>query len=64
MSRLQDETAIVTGGASGIGKAICHRFAREGAQVALLDADGVIVAVNEAWRRFEGQTRPAGTSEI
>jgi NAD(P)-dependent dehydrogenase (short-subunit alcohol dehydrogenase family) len=39
MSRLQDETAIVTGGASGIGKAICHRFAREGAQVALLDID-------------------------
>jgi 2-keto-3-deoxy-L-fuconate dehydrogenase len=39
MSRLQNETAIVTGGASGIGKAICHRFAREGAKVALLDID-------------------------
>jgi NAD(P)-dependent dehydrogenase (short-subunit alcohol dehydrogenase family) len=39
MSRLQDDTAIVTGGASGIGKAICHRFAREGAEVALLDID-------------------------
>ena len=39
MSRLQDDTAIVTGGASGIGKAICHRFAQEGAEVALLDID-------------------------
>lgn len=39
MSRLQDDTAIVTGGASGIGKAICQRFAQEGAQVALLDID-------------------------
>lgn len=39
MSTLADQTAVVTGGASGIGKAISHLFAEEGARVALLDVD-------------------------
>ncbi len=33
-------TAIVTGGASGIGLAISERLARDGAKVAVLDLDG------------------------
>ncbi len=33
--------AVVTGGASGIGEAICHELAHRGHKVAVLDVDGV-----------------------
>ena len=37
--RLEGKVAVVTGGASGIGRAMCERFAREGASVAVVDLD-------------------------
>lgn len=37
---LGGKTAIVTGGGSGIGKAVCFLLAEEGAQVAVLDLHG------------------------
>jgi NAD(P)-dependent dehydrogenase (short-subunit alcohol dehydrogenase family) len=32
--------AVITGGGSGIGRAVCQRFAQHGARVAVLDIDG------------------------
>jgi NAD(P)-dependent dehydrogenase (short-subunit alcohol dehydrogenase family) len=39
--KLKDKVAIVTGGASGIGAAICRRYAAEGARVIVTDRLGV-----------------------
>ena len=47
MGRLEGKTALVTGGASGIGEAICRRLSQEGAWVAVADlneAKGVKLA--------------------
>jgi 2-hydroxycyclohexanecarboxyl-CoA dehydrogenase len=37
MRGLKGRAAIVTGGASGIGEAICHRLADEGVKISILD---------------------------
>ncbi|MFA5521772.1 MAG: glucose 1-dehydrogenase [Castellaniella sp.] len=39
MRRFEGKTIIVTGGAGGIGRAICHRLSQEGGQLAVLDLD-------------------------
>lgn len=49
--RLQGRTAIVTGGAGGLGQAIADRFAAEGANVAVLDIQEPDAAP-AAWEQF------------
>ena len=39
MSPITQQVAVVTGAASGLGRAIAHRFAKEGMRVALWDVD-------------------------
>lgn len=41
--RLRDRRALVTGGASGIGKATARRLAKDGAQVTIADVDAAAV---------------------
>lgn len=59
MGRVQDKTVIVTGGAGGIGRATCARFAAEGARVAVFDlnpagAEEVAAAIQANGGRAHG----------
>jgi NAD(P)-dependent dehydrogenase (short-subunit alcohol dehydrogenase family) len=48
MGRFDDKVSLVTGAASGIGRAVCVRLASEGARVFASDIDGEGLAETEA----------------
>jgi sorbitol-6-phosphate 2-dehydrogenase len=54
MKLLQDQIAIVTGGAQGLGQAICFRLAREGAHVLVADLN--LEGAEQTASRIMGET--------
>lgn len=56
MKELSGKVAVVTGAASGIGRALADRFASEGMKVVLADVDA------EALQRAEGELRNSGAA--
>jgi 2,3-dihydroxy-2,3-dihydrophenylpropionate dehydrogenase len=62
LSRLEDEVALVTGGGSGIGRAVVERFIDEGARVAVMD---MVPERLEALReRYDGSTLLALEADV
>ena len=54
MSRLEGKVAVITGAASGIGRASARRFAREGAAVVVADLDAAAGEETAAGIRQDG----------
>ena len=54
MTGLKGRTAVVTGGAGGLGRATAHALARAGMKVALWDLDGAAAEAAAAALRAEG----------
>src|SRR5689334_4612078 len=68
MGRLDGKVAIVTGGASGFGRATVEQFAREGARVGVVDLDEprgheVVGALGDAARLVVGDVSAAAIAE-
>lgn len=59
--RLKDQTALITGGAQGIGRAIAETFAKEGANLALCDVNEQVcqATADELAKKFGVKTHAA-----
>jgi NAD(P)-dependent dehydrogenase (short-subunit alcohol dehydrogenase family) len=54
MTSLADKICVVTGGAQGIGAAVCDEFAEQRARLAILDVDGALAEARASELRERG----------
>jgi 2-hydroxycyclohexanecarboxyl-CoA dehydrogenase len=59
-----DRVAVVTGGASGVGQAICEHLARQGRLVGVLDVDSAAAEHVASFLRHGGAKAVAGTVDV
>src|SRR6185295_7364438 len=64
MKDLRDKVAVVTGAASGIGRALAERFAAEGMKVVLADIEEGPLAEAEAALQASGATTLAVVTDV
>ncbi|WP_158548698.1 SDR family NAD(P)-dependent oxidoreductase [Blastococcus sp. TF02A-26] len=64
MEELSGRTAVVTGGAAGIGRAVGRRLAREGMKVVLADRDADTLEATAAELRGEGHEVTAVPTDV
>lgn len=64
MQTFQGRVAVVTGGASGIGRAMAERFAREGMKIVLADVEAGALAETATALRASGATVEAVVTDV
>lgn len=64
MQRLEGKAGVITGAASGIGKAIAERFAEEGAELLVTDVQADAVEATAASLRERGANVEARVSDV
>ena len=64
MKEFQGKVAVITGGASGLGRAMAERFAREGMKIVLADVDPAALAKTEAEMKAGGAAVVSARTDV
>ena len=64
MSRFEDKVALITGAASGIGRAVSQRLAEEGASVYCMDINAEGLAETESLIKEAGGKAVIGQHDV